>query len=209
MSTVYDDSMILAEDAALKSLLQGITVRDFQGPNRLVQVYYGFPDVEVRQQNYPYIVIELLDIVPSTERQQAGMMLDNTYRETLSPNPNAYYEYYAPVSYDLYYQISTYTRNPMHDRQLVFTLLSSKFPGKFGYLTVANHNGTITARHMFLDEFAKRDSVEEGRRLLRNVFTVRVMSEMTPVDALNAIQQVETVNLRPLSVPIEGQQSVY
>jgi hypothetical protein len=59
---------------------------------------------------------------------------------------------------------------------------------------------------MFLDGFAKRDAVDGetgNRRLLRNVYTVRVVSELTPLAAKIATKRVEEVNINtnPVSVP--------
>lgn len=210
MSLVYDDSMVLAEDAALKTYLQGMTVRDLNNNQRQVKVWYGFPDMEVRQQEYPFLVIDLFDVQPSAERQHSGIAFDTTYRETLPPTTDgSVYAYEIPPVYDLYYQIAAYSRNPMHDRQIMFTILNSKFPSKYGHLTVLNHNGTSTARHMFLEGFVKRDTVEDGRRLLQSVFSVRVMSEMTPVTPLTATKQVTEVSLNPVSELPQNQQSVY
>jgi len=51
---------------------------------------------------------------------------------------------------------------------------------------------------MFLDGFVKRDAVESetgNRRLLRNVLSVRVISEMTPAQASTAIKNVEYVEI--------------
>jgi len=55
---------------------------------------------------------------------------------------------------------------------------------------------------MFLDEFLKRDSVEEGRRLLHNIFIVRVVSELTHYDAEQATKLVQQVNINPTTTHI-------
>ena len=49
------NGFIVAEDAALKALVQGITVKDDKSQSRLVKVWYGYPDVEIREQVFPYI----------------------------------------------------------------------------------------------------------------------------------------------------------
>jgi hypothetical protein len=75
--------------------------------------------------------------------------------------------------------------------------LMNKFPSKYGKLAVPNHLGTQTGyRSMFLDGFVKRDAVEGetgNRRLLRNILTVRVVSEMTPSQAATAAIRVDEV----------------
>ena len=179
----------------MKAYLQGITVVDKGNPTRSVKVWYGFPDVEVRLQTYPYIVIELVDLRPATERQVSGSLVDTDLRGTITPVTNYKYRYDYPLPYDLVYQVTSYTRNPQHDRLLMMTL-QRRFPSQYGTLQVPNDLGTETAnRTMILDGFLKRDSIEDSRRLLRNTFTVRVVSEMTPATAGNALQTVQTVNI--------------
>jgi len=189
-------TFILAEDSALKTLLQGMSVVDEKSVNRPVRVWFGLPDVEVRNQDYPYMTIDLLDVAPSNERQHSGYLYDNDYRGTIAPQAGITYEYEYPVAYDLIYQVTSYARHPRHDRAIIYQFLNEKVPHKFGRLPVPNELGTeVSYRSMFLDGFVKRDLVEEGRRLLRNVFTVRVISEMTPAQAATVIGTVEQVNI--------------
>jgi hypothetical protein len=197
-----DGTFLFAEDKALKSHLQGITVSDLKEPNRPVKVWFGYPDVELRLQDYPYLVIELYDIQPANDRQASGFWIDDTSRGTLPSDGSTTYSYYAPQVYDLYYQVSSYSRNPRHDRKIIFEMMNSKVPGKYGHLIVPSDNGdgTTVARHMFLEGFVKRDTVEDGRRLFRNVFNIRVVSEMTYSDVPVSTTPVEQVDITPLSI---------
>ena len=189
---------IIAEDLALKTLLAGLTVKDDKNQSRPVKVWFGFPDVEIRTQDFPYITIDLIDVIPAEYRQTYGYLVDSDYRGTQTAVEGYMYDYTVPVAYDLMYQISTFARHPRHDRSLMFQLLN-KFPSKYGYLTVPNELGTQSSnRSMFLDGFVKRDTVtsETGnRRLLRNALSIRVVSEMTPTQALAATGQIQTVNI--------------
>ena len=196
-----DGTFLFAEDKALKSHLQGITVSDLKEPNRPVKVWFGYPDVELRIQEYPYMVIELYDIQPANDRQSSGFWMDDTYRGTVAADDSTTYSYYAPQVYDLYYQVSSYSRNPRHDRKIIFEMMNKKVPGKYGHLIIPSDNGdgTYVARHMFLEGFVKRDTVEDGRRLFRNVFNIRVVSEMTFSDEPVSITPVEQVEIQPLS----------
>ena len=205
MTIALEDSFIFAEDKALKTHLQGITVSDVKSTPRQVKVWFGYPDVELRQQEYPYMVIDLFDVQPANDRQQGGFWYDNSYRNTTASSEESVYSYYAPVVYDLYYQVSTFARNPRHDRAIIFSMLNQKIPGKFGHLIVPTQNDEgFVARHMFLEGFVKRDSVEDGRRLFRNVFSIRVVSEMTPFAAASATPLVETVNIVQNNEPPVG-----
>jgi hypothetical protein len=195
-------SFILAEDAALKNYLQGMTVADEKAPVRPVKVWFGYPDVEVRTQSYPYVVVELVDIRAATERQISGMNYDSDNRGTVAPNTNTVYRYQIPLPYDLVYQISAYSRHPRHDRAILFQM-QQKFPSQYGSLPMPNALNTESAyRHMFLDGFLKRDQIEDGRRLFRAVYTVRIVSEMTPVDANNALSTVQTVEINRVTTNV-------
>ena len=44
--------------------------------------------------------------------------------------------------------------------------------------------------------------IEEGRRLFRNTFTVRVVSEMTPSNADNALSITQTVEINRIKTAI-------
>lgn len=194
-------TFLFAEDKALKTHLQGITVSDLKEATRPVKVWFGYPDVEIRLQEYPYMVIELYDIQPANDRQSAGFWVDDTYRGTIVSDNTTTYSYYSPQVYDLYYQVSSYSRNPRHDRKIIFEMMNKKVPGKYGHLMIPSDNGdgTYEARHMFLEGFVKRDTVEDGRRLFRNVFSIRVVSEMTFTDEPVVAVPVEQVDIQPLS----------
>ena len=187
---------IVAEDLALKSLLQGMVVGDEKTAERPVKVWFGYPDVEVRAQEFPFITIDLIDVVPASDRQTSGKMSDPDYRGTVAPEAGITYVFDIPVAYDLVYQVTTYARNPRHDRALLYQMFN-KFPSKFGKLGVPNQIGTeIGYRSMFVDGFVKRDAVDGetgNRRTLRNVYTVRVVSEMTPAVAGEKLASVETL----------------
>ena len=177
---------IVAEDLALKNHLSGLLVADEKSASRQVKVWFGYPDVEARDQAFPFITVDLVDIVPANDRQHQGRFTDNDFRGTIAPVSGRVYSYDAPVAYDLIYQVTSYTRHPRHDRAVMYQLMN-KFPSKYGKLAVPNELGTETGyRSMFFDGFVKRDAVDGetgNRRLLRNVWTLRVLSEMTPAVA--------------------------
>ena len=193
---------IIAEDLSLKTLCQGMTVSDDASSPRLVKVWFGYPDVEIRDQSFPFITIDLIDIIPANNRQTSGIQYDNDFQGTIAAEPDSYYGYTVPVAYDLVYQITSHSRHPRHDRSLMYQLLN-KFPSKYGKLAVPNQLGTETAyRSMFLDGFVKRDATESetgNRRLLRNTLTVRIVSEMTPAVAAQLIPAAQTVTIDTIS----------
>ena len=203
------NTFIVAEDLALKTLCQGMSVTDDAINSRPVKVWFGYPDIEIRDQTFPFITINLVDIMPANNRQHSGVLYDNDYRGTITPVAGTAYGYEIPIAYDLVYQVTSYSRHPRHDRAIMFQLLN-KFPSKYGKLAVPNQLDTETAyRSMFLDGYVKRDTVESetgNRRLLRNTLTVRVISEMTPQEAIALTKTVSTVN-KTISYTLTGNYS--
>ena len=187
---------IVAEDLALKSHVQGMPVGDEKNAERPVKVWFGYPDVEVRAQEFPFVTIDLIDVIPANDRQNSGYLYDTDNRGTVAPEAGFTYVYEIPVAYDLVYQVTTYARNPRHDRALLYQMFN-KFPSKYGKIAVPNELGTeIGYRSMFVDGFVKRDAVDGetgNRRTLRNVYTVRVVSEMTPSVAAKKLSTVEEI----------------
>jgi hypothetical protein len=191
----------LAEDAAMKTYLSGITVGDELTNPRTVKVWFGYPDVEVRAQDFPFITIDLIGIRESTERQTSGYVYDANYMGTRaitqdSRGNDLWYGYEIPVAYDLVYQITSHSRHPRHDRAIILQL-HQKFPGMRGHLPVPDDLGTSTAyRHMFLEGYFKNDRAEGengNKRLLRNMYTVRVVSQL-PLSVVDQLTAVNTVN---------------
>ena len=189
-------SFILSEDLALKTILTGITVTDEKNSSRAVGVWFANPDVESRSQSYPYITIELLDFDPASYRQHSGLFQDNDLQGTIAPSGANTYTYEIPIAWDLVYQITSYSRHPRHDRAIIAHLLNKVFVSKRGYLAVPNDLNTETSyRHLMLEEFVKRDTIEDNRRLYRNVFTVTVTSEGTVANYATSTTAVSTVNI--------------
>jgi len=186
-------TFIVSEDEALKALLRGIVVADEKNATREVGVWFTKPDLESKAQSYPYITLDLLDFNRATYRQTSGVLVDNDKQGTTAPVSGIAYTYEIPVAWDLVYQITTYARHPRHDRMIMAHLLNNVFPGNRGYVAIENDLGTETGyRHVILEEFTKRDTVEDGRRLYRNVFTVTVSSEGTSIST-GPTPEVETV----------------
>jgi len=196
-------SFIIAEDQALKTLMQGIVVSDEKNNTRSVQAWFSNPDPELRNQSYPYVTIELIGVEWANYRQTSGFFIDNDRQGTVSPSSGEVFEYEVPAAWDLMYQITSYSRHPRHDRAIISHLLNNDFVANRGFLPVPNELGTeISYRHIILENFAKRDTVEDGRRLFRNVFTVLVTSESTP-DSGDSVAWVEEVliNENPTNIP--------
>lgn len=200
-------SLGISEDNALKARLRGIYVADEKNANREVGVWFANPDVETRSQSYPYMTVELIDYTRAAYRQQSGILVDSDKQGTVTPVNGVDYTYEVPIPWDLTYQITAYSRHPRHDRAITAYVLNNVFIGQHGYLAVPNDLGTETGyRHMILEEFTKRDTVESGRRLYRTVFTVTVSSEGT-ASSSTSTNEVATVliNSSTTSIPTDKQ----
>lgn len=165
---------ILNEDAALKTLLQGITVSDAGNAERPVGVFYGQPNKEIRQQSYPYITIDLVGIREDVSRAHRGYVPLNYTPE--GGNPDIEYKTNFPIPIDLIYQVTTWSRQPRHDRQIIAKLLApGRLPFRFGQLAIPEDG---TARRLDMLGFTKKDTTENGKPLFSNVYNIRVSSEV-------------------------------
>ena len=183
---------IINEDAALKALLTGITLSDSGNSTRPVGVYYGQPDKDIRTQSYPYITLDLVGVREDTERAHRGSV-DLTYTpEGTTPNYTAESQpVNFPIPVDLIYQVSTWARQPRHDRQIMASLfLPGRLPLRFGQLTIPEDS---TMRRLDMLGFSKRDTTEGGKRLFSNVYNIRISAELFP-DQLSAVYTVTDVN---------------
>ena len=186
---------IINEDAALKALLSGLTVSDGGNAARPVAVYYGQPDKDIRQQSYPYITLDLVGVREDVERAHRGVVNLTYAPEGTTPNYNEDGTLNQPVNFpipvDLVYQVSTWSRQPRHDRQIMAKLFApGRLPFRFGQLHIPEDN---TNRRLDMLGFSKRDTTEGGKRLFSNVYNIRVSAELFP-DQLGDVYEVLSVN---------------
>ena len=176
-------TFLLSEDDALRKHLQGITVHDQRADGestpRPVGVWFGQPDQELREQRYPYITIDMIDVNRDTDREMRGMVRsDNPNTAYLAPADNPddkAWEIELPIPVSIDYQVTAYSRQPRHDRELLAQMLYNKLPLRFGQLFL--DDGTV--RRMEVMDYAKRDMTEQAKRLFINSVTVRVISEVS------------------------------
>ena len=182
-------TFLLSEDEALRNLLKDMVVTDQksvtgEGPQRKVKVYFGQPDQELRDQTYPYITIDMIDINEGIERAMRGKAKPAYLADpALGPDGSTAYdsetqnwEINWPIPVNIDYQITTYSRQPRHDREILSQILYTRIPMRFAVLEP--DDGTV--RRLDLLDIAKRDVTEQGKRLFVNAFTVRVSSEIAP-----------------------------
>lgn len=154
------------------------------GTARKVGVWFGQPDQELRDQKYPYITIDMIDIAEDFSRAMRGKVKPSYIDDPGTIGTNTEFDddlhswkidYPIPVNID--YQITTYSRQPRHDRQIMAQLLYTKIPLRFAVL----HTNDNTVRRLDVLDISKRDVSENGKRLFVNAITVRISSEIAPV----------------------------
>lgn len=174
------EGWILDEDRALRDHLKGVVVSDQQNPSRSVEVWFGHPDQEIREQKYPYITVDLLNIAEGVDRVHRGDYFTNEVPAWWGLEPlqawQVGYLLEMPTPVDLDYQVATWARNPRHDRQILQQLITDRRTRlRAGRLFTAD--GKV--RRLDFIGHNKRDIVDaNSKRLFNNIFRLRVSSEI-------------------------------
>ena len=207
---------LLAEDEAIKKRLTGLTVTDDRDASRDVQVFFRYPEGET-ERHYPFITIEMIDLIHARNRQHSELEL-NYYNTaggasapanwqkapnalTYWPSESSNFSQFANknsfpilstnefVPIDLVYQISTYTRTALHDRQLSSLMLRKVFPFRRGSIHVDADN---TDRRLELLDWTTADllDAEAGyrKRIFRKIYTLQMGAELPSTDVYGTKQ---------------------
>lgn len=208
---------LLAEDAALKTRFSTMTVSDDRSGSRPVQVFFRYPEGET-ERSYPFMTIEMIDIVHAKNRQHSEVELvfarTGASQSSQFPNrPNALKYWpsrrsnlnqvagttpfltsneFVPV--DLLYQVSTFTRSALHDRQLSSQMLSTITPFRKGFIEVPE-DGTI--RRLDLLDWTTADLLDSEagyrKRIFRKIYTLQMSAEIPSLDLFGQ-KQITTIN---------------
>lgn len=180
-------TFLLSEDDALRKLLLGMVVTDQKSDasgsaTRPVNVYFGQPNLEIRTQSYPYITIDMVDIAEAFDRSMRGKVKPvylpdpSTFNSGTTYDPvNNSWKIDLPIPVNIDYQITAYSREPRHDREILAQLMYTRLPLRFGVLETDDN----TVRRLDVLDVSKRDVSEAGKRLFVNAFTVRISSEIS------------------------------
>ena len=146
-------TFLLSEDNALRNLLTGMVVTDQKSDasgsaTRDVGVWFGQPNQEIRTQSYPYITIDMVDIAEAFDRSMRGLVKPSYMPDpatmpsgsTYDPDTNSWY-IHMPVPVNIDYQVTTYAREPRHDREILAQLMNTRLPLRFGILQT--DDGTV------------------------------------------------------------------
>jgi hypothetical protein len=196
------EGWLLDEDRALRDLMKGMVVSDHENHTRHVEAWFGHPDQELREQKYPYVTVDLLQIEEGKERVHRGH-----YYFDRPPAPwwnlppltgnKEIYRSEMPTPVNLYYQVSTWARNPRHDRQILFQMITGGRSRIRGNLLWCADK---TDRRLDYLGHVKRDTVEGGKRLFNNVFRLMVSSQVPygvigDPNSVDILGMVEAVHL--------------
>jgi hypothetical protein len=198
---------ILSEDLGLRKRLEGMVVSDQTSAGadttRKVGVWFGQPDQEIRAQSYPYVTIDMIDVVRDTDREHRGVLTAPDYMspssEFDSGSQSTLVDYPIPVS--LFYQITTYARHPRHDRAILAQLMATKLPIRSGSIEL--DDGTV--RRLDVEDISKRDVTEQAKRLFINAITVRISSEVVlgtleELYKVNSVKITDIINMNARSI---------
>jgi hypothetical protein len=174
-------TFLLKEDKAIRELMQGLTVHDQKADGsdtpRPVGVWFGQPDQELRNQTYPYITIDMVGINRDFQREMRGRT-SAAYLKPDSIADGVRWDTEIPIPVNIDYQITTFSRHPRHDRELLAEILYNKLSFRFAQLFV----GESTIHRLEVINVAKRDSTEQAKRLFVNAFTVRLATEIAQAE---------------------------
>ena len=185
-------TFLLDEDEALRNLLKGLTVTDQRAASspittRAVGVWFGQPDQEITEQKYPYITVDMIDVAEDFSRAQRGRVKPAYIADPVTIDGESSYDgdfhnwdIHFPIPVNIDYQVTTYSRQPRHDRQILAQLMTTKLPLRFGTLEIGDNTVYGTVRRLDVLDISKRDVTEQGKRLFVNAFTVRISSEIAP-----------------------------
>ena len=205
---------ILAEEAAFKRHLSGLTVPTPRGPTSL-GVQFRWPNSE-RQIRYPYATIDLLNIspaydlwhsvVPTTQYPSRFERPDGSVREGFyypsvesdvqptDPEANLWIGEYLP--YRLLFQVAVRSNHILQDRYLMGKFITDVFPPRPFWVGVAADK---VWRRCELLEWVTQDtveSIEDSRRIFTKIFTVSMETEIP------TSQVLEIGRVRKLTVDI-------
>jgi len=186
---------LLAEDAALKTKLTGLSVTGsaVEGPIP-VDVRVSVPEDEFADFTYPLIMITQASVERAPERESRGFVEIETLPEGYDPAGGPYFAD-VPVPHDIDYQVVLYTRLTQHRTELVAKLAAFPYlPERFGFLDMAND---LTVRRLDLlggpDMGSGRD--KDNKRLFTATYRIRVSTELFTLGDPVTFPQVQTVDI--------------
>lgn len=208
-----NERFILAEDEALRRKFQGLSVT-YPRP-RAVDVWFRWPNKEVREVTHPFISIDLVDLLKADRREHSGMPYELDYAPVgfdaaaVDPSTDALVADEWPTPYDLIYSITVATLDPRHDRELKHKILGdrNRLPHRFAFLEIPEDQ---TIRRLdIIDVTSTSGRTGDNATEFYTIFTVRVESELFPGEVEEKLRAINGVNLIGITETTSGLREEY
>jgi hypothetical protein len=208
--------LLLAEDAALKQYLLGITIPE-RGGMTPVDVWFRYPEGE-RRIKFPFITIDFLAINPSYDRWTSQHHVPEDYASFEDPitgqelrtgmyipstssslpdkgSSTAGYDIEPYLMYTLTYQVSVHSRSALHDRYLSSLFMTDIFPPRPFWIGV---DADSTWRRCELREMQPADTMETtesgNKRIFRKIYTISMDAEI-PQSRIYEVEKVQRLHI--------------
>jgi hypothetical protein len=220
--------LLLAEDAAIKEYLLGLTVPDREKMTD-VDVWFRYPEGE-RRIKYPFITIDFLALNPSTDRWLSyhrvtddaadfqdletgeitkGMYIPSTSSSIPEPSSEDVGHHIDPyLMYTIIYQVAVHTRSALHDRYLLSRFMTDVFPPRPFWIRV---DADSTWRRCELMQMQPADTLETNesgsKRIFRKIYTISMdveipqskITEVTLAKKVHTDFYVEAIEPEPVT----------
>lgn len=192
--------LLLAEDAALKEYLTGLTVPG-KGGMTDVDVFFRYPEGE-RRIKYPFITIDFLSIIPSFDRWTSyhTVNTENLYVPSTAPSlPEATEGTGVVVDpylmYVLTYQVAVHARSALHDRFLMSRFMTDVFAPRPFFIGVDADNTYRRCELVGMQPADYTETSESGnKRVFRKVYTITMDAEI-PQSRVREVEKVLRVHI--------------
>jgi hypothetical protein len=200
------------EDMGLKSLLQGVTVTDLNAPGdtpRPVPVWFHNPEREERRITYPNITINFTGERIAHEREHRGWV--PVWYRYLQDIPFPTDPVYVappsinwPIPLDFDYTVTASARINQHISQISAALTQGRLHPRFA--VVECPGGTI--RRLEVLGVTRANGMESDKRLFRQVYQVRIPTEVEDFVTVMSTPRVRSVVVQILNMYGQQQQTL-
>lgn len=173
-------------DEAMKKKISGIRVNELKtgADRRLVRAYFRWPDVEVTDQTFPFLTLDLLRYYRAADREHRAGHYPLAYApKNYAPLPDDDDDRWLvtemPIPYDFVYAVTAHARSTTQMREIEYAMLQNdRLAPRGAYLQVGD-----TVRYMEVDGPVNASGMDpqpggRSKRHIRWVWTVTVQTEL-------------------------------
>lgn len=183
-----NEDFILDIDEAMKAKVNRVAwVTDEDGTNRRqVKAFFRWPQTEVTDQTYPFIVVDRLAMTRAADREQRSSDILIPYTPkgyTTPPTGEFLHTDEMPIPFDFVYQITLHSRFWLHDTRITEQLLQDHLlPPRGGWLIVGETYRPLTVVGPLDATGMDPQSGGRPKRHFRKVWTVTTSAELFQKD---------------------------